>query len=137
MEGLVPSIFFGGFMSDKKVKVKILKHVGAWTPGEVVEVTEEFAKHLCHVNVTTDGLTETRHVRALMLDEAEALELANMDISNLTAAEAKELGVKNIVDSSPKSEEAQLADAAAKMQAEAEAEIAAEEAAAKKGKGKK
>jgi hypothetical protein len=122
-------------MSDKKVKVKILKHVGAWVPGEVVEVDETLAKHLCHVNITDDGVTKLEHRRAMMLDEAESLEEAAKDPANLTAAEASALGIKNVVGPDT---EAALADAEQKLKDQAEAELAAEEAAkSSKGKGKR
>lgn len=119
-------------MSDKKmVKVKILAYVGAYVPNQVVEVDEEFAAHLCHVNELDDGVTKVRHVRAMRLEDAEAMEAAAGDISTMTAAEAAAAGKKNVVDSSGKSEEEK---AAADLKAQAEAELAAEEKAAKKGK---
>lgn len=121
-------------MSDaKKVSVKILKHVGAWVPGQVVEVDEAMAKHLCHVNELTDGITSVKHVRAMLLEDALAAEEAAKDIGGLTSAEAKAMGIKNVTDSSSV---APKLDPEAELKKQAEAELAAEEA-AKKGKGKK
>ena len=129
-------------MSEKLVKVKILKHVGAFVPDQIVEVSEEFAKHLCHVNELTDGITTTRHVRAVMLSEVAGLEAAANSIENLTASEAKELGLKNVVGpaqvekKSEEPSEEEISKAEAELAKQAEAELANEEK-SNKGKGKK
>ena len=116
-------------MSDKKVKVKILKHVGAYVPDQIVEVTEEFAAHLCHVNVLTDGITESSFVRAMLLEDAQALDLESKTIENMTAAEAAQAGLKNVV-----GHDAELAQAEAELKKQALAEIEAEKKEKKKSK---
>lgn len=119
-------------MSDeKKVTVKILKHVGAYVPGQIIEVDESFAKHLCHVNELNDGLGNiTKNVRAMLIGDAEKMEAEAKNIENMTQAEAQAAGLSNVQAPPAKSEEEQ----AAELAKQAEAELAAEEKKEKKGK---
>lgn len=60
----------------KKVKVKILKHIGQHEPGQVIEVSEDVAANLCrvvHINFG-EGQSPEPFQHALPLDEALALE---------------------------------------------------------------
>ena len=111
------------------VKVKILKNINNWKIGDVVEVSKDMAKHLCHVNNLSDGISEDKRVRAILLEEAEEQEAADKEISNLTAGEAAKLGIKNIVDSAPMKEEME---ANQKIVDEGKKKIKEEEKAAKK-----
>jgi hypothetical protein len=65
------------------VKVKVLKHVGDWNPGDVVEVSDAIAIELC------DG------VKAERLDRYMTAEAVRRDINNLTVKEMRELGMDN------------------------------------------
>lgn len=83
------------------VMVKILKHVGAYSPGDEVEVDKKTADHLCHVNEIDDGCGNiVVHKRAILLEEYKDLEAESAKVENLTAGEAAALGIKNVVDSS-------------------------------------
>jgi len=75
-------------------KVKILKYVGPYKPNDVVEVDDEVAKQLCIVN-EIDG---EKRVRAMLLEDAEKIEAAIQNATDLTAAEAAAIGKKNIVE---------------------------------------
>lgn len=79
------------------VKVKILKHVMAHKPDDIVEVSEEMARHLCYVNVIDDGISKKEIRRAIRLEDSEKINEAILNDPNMTAAEAKALGVKNVV----------------------------------------
>jgi len=80
----------------EKVKVKILKHMTFWNPGDIVEVSTEEAKHLCSVGSVSDGEKVIEYRRAILLEEALAIESAPIDVSQLTQGEAEALGIKNI-----------------------------------------
>ena len=84
--------------------------MGSYAPGQEVEVDEELAGHLCHVNVTDSFKGEAR---AVTLEVAKKAEKEAKKIENMTSAEAAEAGVKNIVDSSvglPKAEKKPVKD---------------------------
>ena len=84
---------------EKKVKVKVLKYVGEFIPGQVIEVSEGYAKQLCKVSKVQDGERLVDNVRAMLLEEAEKLEVAEIaDVSKMTAADMARLGLKNIVE---------------------------------------
>ena len=87
---------------EKMVKVKILKHVAHFEPDQEVEVSEEMAKHLCHVNEIEDGLGgKVSYRRAMLLSEHKIEVAESKKIENLTVAEAEALGVVNTVESDP------------------------------------
>jgi len=79
------------------VKVKIMKHVNHWVPGQVIEVSKEMAHQLCIVGKLHNGVKEVDHVRAMLLEDAEKLEAVEEKIENMTAMEADKKGIKNIV----------------------------------------
>ena len=84
-------------MTATTVKVKILKHVGSWTPGQVVDIEHAQAKELCKVSYVHNGVQALPTQKAILLEEAEALAALPKDIEQLTRKEALELGVKNVV----------------------------------------
>lgn len=129
-------------MSEAKVKVKILKYVGHYEPGQIVEVSPEEAAQLCAKSqVHLGGLND--HVRAITLDEMKSLEEVKVDASKMTAAEFAALGLKNIVHT-PKDVafEAKLAaikkaDEEAKLEAELKLEAEENKKSKKKAKESK
>jgi hypothetical protein len=83
-----------------KVKVKLLRHVGEWAPGDVAEVSEALAKELCAVRTINDGPVPTKYSKAVRLDEVEKgekLVLTKAQIAKMTQHELTQLGKKNIV----------------------------------------
>lgn len=67
------------------VEVKILKVVGPYLPGQVVQVDDEMAVHLA------DGK------KAMLLSDFEKMESAQKDPSKLSVKEMADLNMKNIV----------------------------------------
>jgi len=85
-------------MSDaKKVKVKILRYVGTWTPGEIIEVSPEEAAVLCKPSEAHNGHEVEVIHKAMELDKIQKLEALPVDISKLTQKDMDEMGLKNIV----------------------------------------
>ena len=85
---------------SKLVKVKILKYVGQWTPGDIIEVSESQAEELCKVGEIQMGADLQKHYRAMRIEDVEKLEVYKaQSIHKMTAAEATALGLKNIVKS--------------------------------------
>jgi hypothetical protein len=76
--------------TPKKVKLKILVHTGHFTPGQIVEVSEEDAKELLRVGQVNWGDKLIPHVRAITLDQAKKLDKIENDPENLTVAQIKE-----------------------------------------------
>jgi len=87
------------------VKLKILKHVGQWGPGTIVEVDDKLAEQLLIANEVHNGHKFIINRRAMKLEEAEALENLPHDINELTAYEASQLGIKNITDNTQQPED--------------------------------
>lgn len=67
------------------IKLKILKAVGPYMPGQEVEVDDETAKHLA------DG------VKAMKVEDFEKAQAAKKDIKGLTVKQMNDLGAKNVV----------------------------------------
>jgi hypothetical protein len=65
------------------VKVKVLKTVGHYVPGQVVEVTRDVSKHLA------DGK------KAMLLEDYDKLEKLKRNPANLTVKEMIEMDMKN------------------------------------------
>ena len=81
-----------------KVKVKFLKHVLNWKPGDVAEVEDEVAKQLCKkTKVDLGGGEFGVHRKALPLDEAEKLQSVKLDVSKVTQHELEQHLQKNVV----------------------------------------
>lgn len=83
-------------MSEKLVKVKILKNVGTWTEGQEVAVTESQAKAMCTVRKQHNGYGLVDYRTAINLDEFNRIKSLPVDKGGLTVDEAKDLGIKNI-----------------------------------------
>lgn len=83
-------------MTEKLVKVKILKNVGTWTQGDEVEVTESQAKAMCTVRKKHNGYELVDHRTAITIEELEKIQSAPFDSSQLTIEELKDLGLKNV-----------------------------------------
>lgn len=80
------------------VRVKILKFVGTFTPGDVVECDKEKAEQLCSKSQINLGEgAKTPHIRAMLLSEAEELEERAVDMRAMSQAEMAELGKQNVV----------------------------------------
>lgn len=80
---------------QEMVKVKILKHMDNYVPGQVVEVEKSLAEQMCIVNETYFGEEKKIHQRAVLLEEFEQSEKKALeDTQNMTVAEAQELGIK-------------------------------------------
>jgi len=79
------------------VKVKILKYVGEFVPGQIAEVEKELAVHLCAEKSVWDGEKQVPFKNAILLEDAEKLESAPIDIETMTAADMTAIGAKNIV----------------------------------------
>jgi hypothetical protein len=82
------------------MKLKILGYVGQWTPGQIIDVDEKTADQLLIKNEYHNGYKTVVSQRAMKIEEALELEAQMADINDLTAGEAAQLGIKNIVDSS-------------------------------------
>lgn len=78
-------------------KVKILKYVGQYIPGQIILADEALAKNLCTPRKIWNGQAEELHQVAMLLSDAEKLESAQVDVSKMTAGELAKLGLKNIV----------------------------------------
>lgn len=78
-------------------KVKILKHVGSYVPDQIIEVDDDLAENLCSVGIFDDGITQVEFRRAIYVDQI--IDPKEIDLSNLTVDEARNLGRRNIVDS--------------------------------------
>lgn len=86
-------------MAEKMIKVKFMKWVGEYQPGQVVELPEELAKQMCEVKEVHDGHKLIPHQKAMLLSEVEKLKKMPVDINKMTQKEMNELGLKNIVHS--------------------------------------
>lgn len=96
--------------ADGMVRVKILKFVGEFVPGDVVDCSKDKAEHLCAKAKLSGGGDQLHdHVRAIKLSEAKELESKEVDLRTLSQHELTELGKKNVVPTpSDKEFEAQL-----------------------------
>lgn len=83
-------------MSEKLVKVKILKNVGIWTQGQEVEVPESQAIAMCTVRKKHNGYELVDHRTAISVEEFEKIKAAPFDQSQLTVEELRDLGMKNV-----------------------------------------
>ena len=85
-------------MANAKVKVKILKFVGSHQPGDVIEVSPEMAESLCRESGVNSGEGKIEsHRKAILLEEAEAMESAPVDIRKMSSKELADMGKRNIV----------------------------------------
>lgn len=71
-----------------------------WGPGEIIDVDEKTAEQLLICNEIFDGHRMIKTQRAMRLEDAIEVESQVKDINQLTAGEAAQLGIKNVVDSS-------------------------------------
>lgn len=78
-------------------KVKILKSVGHYMAGEIVEVPDNQVEGLCRIVELHNGAVVQKVQRAMTLKDYEKLQEAVRSSENLTAAEAAELGIKNVI----------------------------------------
>lgn len=80
------------------VRVKILKFVGTFQPGDIVECDKEKAAHLCSKSKVSLGEgAHEMNIRAIMLDEAKEMEAKAVDMKGLSQHEMAEMGKKNII----------------------------------------
>jgi hypothetical protein len=82
-------------MSEKLVKVKILKNVGTWMEGDEVEVTQAQAQAMCTIRKKHNGYELINHRTAITMDEFNKIKELPVDLGGLTVEEAKAMGVKN------------------------------------------
>lgn len=89
-------------MSEKTVKVRILKPVGTHKPGDDVDVTEEMAKQLCTPRKVSIGEGKFQHnILAMTHDDIDRLKAERIDSKGgegLTQHELAEMGMKNVVE---------------------------------------
>jgi hypothetical protein len=84
--------------NETKVKVKILKFVGKYTPGQIVEVSEAEAESLCKTSVVNTGEGRTQvNQKAMLLSVAEELDSMPIDIRKMSQKELADMGKRNIV----------------------------------------
>lgn len=120
-------------------KIKILRYVGAYVPGQVIDVEDELADMLCHPVEVFHGEQLEKIQKAVLVSDLEKLEAMPVDLSKMTAKDMHELGLKNIV---PMPEEPGIDDEKvavelkAKLEAERAKAVKAAESKASKG-GKK
>lgn len=92
------------------ITVKILKHVGPYTPGQVVDMTPEEAKSVCTPRERHDGTQLIRTQLAMTLKDFEIMKAAPVDKGGMTQGELAAIGEKNIVETpKDKAFEARLA----------------------------
>lgn len=82
---------------SKLIKVKILKYVSQYKPGDEIEVSQEVAEQLCGVRKVWDGEKEVEHCVAMLSSDIQKLKETPVELSKLSAYELSQLGVKNIV----------------------------------------
>jgi hypothetical protein len=82
---------------DEKVKVRILKHVGEYSPGQVVELTQFEAEQICTPSIVNDNGVKISTFKAMLEEKAIELESKPLDIKKLTVGELVEMGKRNIV----------------------------------------
>lgn len=80
-------------------EIKVLKHVGIWEPGDVIEVEDHIAEHMCKETELWDGAKMVIHQKAMLLSDAEELENIPADVNQLTAKQMADLNLKNVVSS--------------------------------------
>ena len=116
----------------KLVTVRILKHIGHYAAGQIVEVDQNTADQLCTPRTRNngDGVEKTQY--AITQEDFELALKTPVELGGLTQGELTEMGLKNIVQTPPDPEaDAALAKRvkmAAKAAAAAEAKDAAEAA---------
>jgi hypothetical protein len=109
--------------NETKVKVKILKFVGKYTPGQIVEVSESEAENLCKTSVVSTGEGKTQvNQKAMLLSVAEELDSMPVDIRKMSQKELADMGKRNIV---PTPRDAIFEERVAKIKAKQEAVIPA------------
>lgn len=84
-------------MSEKLVKVKMLKNAGPYVIGQEVEVSEAQADSMCTLRKRETGYGLTDYRVAITIEEFEKIKSMPIDLGGLTIEEARELGIKNIV----------------------------------------
>ena len=85
-------------MSEKLVKVKILKNVGTWSQGDEVEVSESQAKAMCTTRKVHNGYDLVDYRTAITMDELDKIRSIPIDMGGLTVDEAAAMGLKNTVE---------------------------------------
>lgn len=82
---------------DGHIRVKMLKHVGQFSPNDIVDCDEHTAKTLCEVSHVNDGTRLVPHTKAMTLDQFKKADQASKEIDVLTVGEMHEMGIKNVV----------------------------------------
>lgn len=81
-----------------KVKVKILKFVGAWKPGDEVDMEEAQAAQLCKVvKLDTGGGDLVGYQKAMLVSDAVKLKTRKVDMNKVTQKQMADMGRRNIV----------------------------------------
>jgi hypothetical protein len=88
-------------MNEILVKVKMLKNAGAYMSGDEVEVPESQAKVMCEKRKRHNGYDLVDYRVAMPLAEYERIKALPIDLGGLTLDEARELGIKNVVETPP------------------------------------
>lgn len=82
---------------QKMVKVKILKPVMGWNVGDVVEVTEEQAKHMTTSRQVQSGSSLVDFQTAELADSGATVGKASYSIGQMTVKDMADIGMKNVV----------------------------------------
>lgn len=128
-------------IKDGQVRVRMLKHVGQFSPGDVVDCEEDTAKVLCQVTHVHNGTEPVPTAKAMTLAASDAAsQSARENIDQLTVGEMTQMGVKNTTQTprDPQFEQSLkiAADAAEDAQRE-KADMLAAKKASKKNKSNK
>lgn len=79
------------------VKVKVLKAIGQYSPGQEVEVDEATAKALCEPRKHNDGTRVVESINAMLMSDFEALKNQPVNKGGMTQGELSSMGIKNVV----------------------------------------
>lgn len=95
----------------KKVKVKIMAHVGKYQPGDIAEVPADQAEFMCEIRKRNNGHELVEYRTAMLLSEYEAVKDLPIDKGGLSQFELAQTGEKANVVKTPADPkfEAQLA----------------------------
>lgn len=79
------------------VKIKILRAIGSYQPGQEVEVSQELADQLTREVSHHNGTEIIKYRNAVTMKQHEDMQKAAKEVKSLSQGQAAELGVKNVV----------------------------------------
>lgn len=84
-------------------RVKILKHMGPWSPNDIVDMPDETADAVCRVSNVHNGTELVPLQRGILWADAEELAKVPIDPNDpdLTQADMAAMGKKNVVQTPP------------------------------------